>query len=120
MNYTSYYARLNKVEKVAVPISISPSAPNGVVMKSYKKLAPSWSILSEYKEKHDETLYTERFKKEILGILDANEVANDLTKLADGKPFCLMCYEKPGSFCHRTIVAEWLRNNGIEIKELVV
>lgn len=41
MNYTSYYARLNKVEKVAVPISISLSVPNGVVMKSYKKLAPS-------------------------------------------------------------------------------
>ena len=40
--------------------------------------------------------------------------------LNDGKPFCLMCYEKSGSFCHRTIVAEWLRNNGIEIKELVV
>ena len=120
MNYTSYYAKLNKVETVAVPISISLSVPKGVVMKSYKKLAPSWSILNEYKEKHDETLYTERFKKEILGILDVNEVIKDLTKLADNEPFCLMCYEKSGSFCHRNIVAQWLRDNGIEIRELVI
>lgn len=118
MNYTSYYAKLNKVESVAVPISISLSIPMGVIIKSYKKLAPSWSILSEYKEKHDDALYTERFKKEILDNLDANEVAKELTTLADGKPFCLMCYEKSGSFCHRNIVAEWLQNAGIEIKEL--
>lgn len=50
MNYTSYYAKLNKVESVAVPISISLSIPMGVIIKSYKKLAPSWSILSEYKK----------------------------------------------------------------------
>jgi hypothetical protein len=28
-----------------------------------------------------------------------------------------MCYEKPGSFCHRHLVAEWLRENGFDCRE---
>lgn len=34
-----------------------------------------------------------------------------------GKEICLVCYEKPTNFCHRFLVAEWLRENGIACKE---
>ncbi len=31
----------------------------------------------------------------------------------------LLCWEKPGDFCHRMVVADWLRNSaGIEVREL--
>jgi uncharacterized protein (DUF488 family) len=30
----------------------------------------------------------------------------------------LLCYEKSGDFCHRHLVAEWLRRYGYEVKEL--
>jgi uncharacterized protein (DUF488 family) len=42
----------------------------------------------------------------------------DLQKLAGDKIPCLLCYEKPGDFCHRHIVAEWLHNNlGVHVEE---
>lgn len=30
----------------------------------------------------------------------------------------LLCYEKPDDFCHRHLVADWLRKNGYECEEL--
>ena len=30
----------------------------------------------------------------------------------------LICYEKPSEFCHRHLVADWLKEYGIEVEEL--
>ena len=31
----------------------------------------------------------------------------------------LLCWEEPGDFCHRMVVADWLRTSaGVEVKEL--
>lgn len=29
----------------------------------------------------------------------------------------LVCYEKPGDFCHRHLVASWMNQMGIKVKE---
>ncbi len=47
-----------------------------------------------------------------LDTLNVHEVADDLY----GK--ILLCYEKPENFCHRHILAEWLRKNGYKCEEL--
>ena len=31
---------------------------------------------------------------------------------------CLLCYEESEEFCHRHLVAKWLRDFGYEVKEL--
>ena len=51
---------------------------------------------------------------ERLGVLDKESVLKNLEKLAGGREeIALVCYEKPGDFCHRHIVADWL-DQGIE------
>jgi hypothetical protein len=36
-----------------------------------------------------------------------------------GRPLILLCYESPGQFCHRRILAEWLfEQAGLEVSEL--
>ena len=36
-----------------------------------------------------------------------------------GKDIALICYEKPGEFCHRNIVREWLKEFGYKVEEYV-
>lgn len=40
-----------------------------------------------------------------------------LQMCGEDKEPCLICYEKPGEFCHRHLVAAWIRNAGFEVRE---
>lgn len=122
--YTSYFARLNKLPSGIVPVSICVKPPKFYNGLEYKKLAPGYKLLMDYKRDSDVGLYSERFKETILASLDPDEVANDLLMLVGHfkdthykpKP-CLVCFEKPSDFCHRQIVAEWLTENGYPCSE---
>ena len=51
-------------------------------------------------------------------MLNANRVLEELKALSGGaENIALVCYEKPEDFCHRHLVANWFRENGIQIKE---
>ena len=119
--YTTYFAKVNKLPKYIQPISICGRAINGWSNPQFKKLAPSWSIYKELKyEGGSKERYTDRYKSEILAKLDAKVVLSELLALReDGREdIALVCYEKPGDFCHRHLIAEWLMDNiGIEVKE---
>lgn len=111
--YTSYFGNLKKLPSDCVPISISRICPKGLKIKMYGKLAPPVELLRDYKSgvnTWEESM--ERYKKEVLSKLDPIAVAKDL-----GENAVLICYEKPQDYCHRHIVAEWLREAGIEISE---
>lgn len=57
----------------------------------------------------------------ILASQDANQVVKQIEMLSGGKDVALCCYEKPGDFCHRHILAKWItENTGIEITEFGV
>lgn len=79
----------------------------------YRELMPSAELIRDYKDGLiNEEQYTIRYKQEVLSKLDPKLVG----LLLEGR--ILLCYEKTGSFCHRHIVAEWLREAGFEVKEL--
>ncbi|WP_253381898.1 hypothetical protein [unidentified bacterial endosymbiont] len=44
-----------------------------------------------------------------MGKLDARQVWNELHTLASGQEPVLLCWEKPGVFCHRQRVVRWFR-----------
>lgn len=109
--YTSYYAKSAKHPNA---ISIAAKSPIWYEGASTKIVAPSWSIFSEWKTTGNNELYTLRFNSEILGKLDPEEVADTI-----GYDSVMLCYEKPGDFCHRHLVAKWLMSNlNINITEL--
>jgi len=118
MIYTSYFSKLKELEKHHIyPIAICGKSPDWYKGSEYKKLAPSWSIFSEWKQNQDEELYTRRFNNEILNTLNPNGIMRELVAMSDEIHIGLLCYEKSDSFCHRHLVANWLRENGIDVEE---
>ncbi len=117
MIYTSYFPNIKKLPDNIVPISISRKAPPGYTGIEFKKLAPSYELLSHWKEHHDEEYYTKTFTQEVLKKLSPIGLLSELSTLADGKDICLICYEKPESFCHRHLIAKWLRGCGFDCIE---
>lgn len=96
-------------------VSIAGKAPNNYTGREYKKLAPSYDIWKQYQDTKDFKRYTERYYNEILSKLHPEEVINEL-----GDDAVLLCYEKPFDFCHRRLVAKWLKDNlNYEVKEIV-
>ncbi len=118
MNFTSYFAKLPYLcGSDIVPVAITDKIPEWYAGLTYQKLAPSYDILMEYKITGNRDVYIQRFKNELLSKLNPKTVFNELMILTNGRPFCLVCYEKPDSFCHRHLVADWLTENGYECKE---
>lgn len=124
MIYTTYFAKLKSLPKNIVPVSICAKVPDWYTGLQYKKLAPKYDSFVEWKKNHDNDYYIERFQKEVLDLLDPSDVIREIEdKIRDGKiilspvNFALVCYEKSSDFCHRHLVAEWLKKNGIACEE---
>lgn len=125
MIHTGYFANIKKITFHYIPVSICAKPPKGYKGLEYKKLAPSYSILMEYKRDPDETRYIKRFESEILDKLDPHEVVKDLLILTgnnkglDYSPdIVLVCYEKASDFCHRHLIANWLNEYDYQVKEV--
>ena len=98
-------------------VGIALFPPKWFYSQSLKQLAPSYGIFHE----KDENRYVERFKNEVLKNIDPYWVLEVLERMTGGRDVALCCYEKPGDFCHRHIVAQWLmENTGVEVTEFGV
>lgn len=105
--HTSYYAKSGKHPNA---VSIAGRAPAWYTGRQYKKLAPTLEIFKKYKNDGDTEYYTEHFYNDVLCKLDPEKVLKEL-----GPFSILLCYEKPGEFCHRHLVAQWLTEKTGEI-----
>lgn len=113
MIYTSYFGNIKNLPDGYKLICISRICPKGMKIKMYGKLAPSQSLLTDYKSgllSWEE--YTNRYKEETLSLLSPQKVVEEL-----GNNVILLCYEKPEDNCHRHIIRDWLNSAGFEICE---
>ena len=95
-------------------ISIAGKAPAWYIGKEYKLLAPKYWFFEKYKKDGDEEFYKKQYYEEVLKDLNPSAIYDDL-----GQGSVLLCWEKPGEFCHRHLVAEWLQMSlGIDVKEV--
>ena len=99
-------------------VAISSTHPKWFEGRHYRPLAPPWKLVDAYKSgKIMAETYTDSYWESVLCKLDAQEVFDEL-----GNDAILLCYEKPGEFCHRRIVARWFEIElgvfGVEVKEL--
>lgn len=109
---TSYFAQLRKIP-AELAVSIARWKPGWFHGREYLALAPPSQLLDAWKKRLvTEEQYAEVYRKEVLSKLNAADVVADLPEGA-----YLLCYEKPEDFCHRHLVAEWLRENGYECEE---
>lgn len=122
MIYTSYFAKIRKLPANIVPVSICGKVPEGYKGLQYKKLAPKYEFFKKWKETQDNEYYIRCFNEQVLAPLNASDVVSELQRLTseynnDNVSICLVCYEKSTDFCHRHLVADWLRRNDFHCEE---
>ena len=117
MIYTSYFAAMRKMtdEQKTRCVSIARFTPKGLKdIRGYAYVQPAPRLLKAHKAGE---ISEEQFKAEYVAQLDkigADVIGTDLQNMI------LCCYEKTGDFCHRHILAKWLRDNGYECEELAL
>ncbi|MEI6752375.1 MAG: hypothetical protein WCK78_04335 [Paludibacter sp.] len=105
--YTSYFAKAGALKKLdIVPIGIALSPPKFFNGPTIGFLAPKRYMLSD---KLSSEQYTELYKKDILGSFDIKLFRSVIKNFSNGKDVALLCYEKPGDFCHRRLFAEFVK-----------
>lgn len=136
MIYTSYFANMDNINKVyegsnrlGICVSICGKAPdwylnNGGVQ--FKKLAPKYDFFMKWKESGDNDYYVSQYYSRVLSMLSPLGIVRELYQnlvlshnLNRDSDFdiILLCYEKPGDFCHRHLVSKWFNDAGIDCKE---
>jgi hypothetical protein len=91
-------------------VAISRGLPRGWQGRAYRPLAPSWGLVKVT----DQVQFIRLYKAQVLGTLDAGQVLRDL----GDDNFIMLCWEPPGEFCHRRVVAAWLQKIlGLEVPE---
>lgn len=110
--YTSNFHTVKDLVGAGIhPIGIARFEPKWYRGPNYKRLAPTGDMIRMSEED-----YKPRFDI-ILSRLEVQSVVKDLEEIGGGKDVALLCYERPGEFCHRQMVANWLGAAGIEVVE---
>lgn len=115
--YTSYYGNVKKLKKAGItPVGISVQRPKWFEGDFLTELAPTYDMLGMEKVK-----YKELFDK-ILSEVDVKNIIKELHTVGDEGDVALLCYEglhTEGEWCHRTMVADWLKEKGFEVGEFI-
>lgn len=117
MIYTSYYGYWRKFPPELKLVSVSFHHPDkfpNLERYKLKKLFPPFQLVLDYKSgKITEEQYTVVYLKH----LDNAGINFELAK--EKLQGCiLLCYCAKGKFCHRHVLADYLRKHGIESQEL--
>jgi len=112
--YTSNYARHSNNKNA---IAISLTVPEWYEGTWFKYLAPKTDMVGKIK-KSSANYNQRKYTRDYLDVLKARNVNPRalVDALSDGA--ILLCYEPPGVFCHRRILADWIeRHTGVVVPE---
>lgn len=111
---TSNFANIRNL-RVFASISLYP--PSWYVGPDFKTLAPTPELFHAKGISNEE--YRLRYERLVLDKLDPLSTYNSIVEKY-GNDIVLLCFEKPGDFCHRRIVAEWFETHlGVIVPEWV-
>ena len=137
--YTSYYSNFPEIPVDYLCIGISRYIPQEFQTTTIKNflytpnsiLAPTKQTLLDHKAgKIDDNEYARQYFTSLgdgikkLGFSSPNEYFSKMIAGFDAwndegfKAIVFLCYEKPGQFCHRHLLAALMKNLGFEIEEL--
>lgn len=117
--YTSYFGNSKQLYNANVEmIGIARYKPRFFSGFNVVTVAPKPFMLDENMTEEE---YISHYQKLVLEPLDVNKFIEMLKTMGRGKDVALCCYEKPGQFCHRHLLAEWLNKKAnLGIKEFGV
>lgn len=118
--FVTYYGS-KTVPENAFKVQISGSRPKDFkVDYEFKETYPDYKSMVErhHKGEIDDQGYTDMYQKildnrrdRILGRIE------EIRQKAAGRDVYFFCYERPGEFCHRYLLNNFLNENGIECRE---
>lgn len=100
-------------------VSISRFPPRG--FKGYKcyEFAPSAELLKRFKGGLSQYHYGIRYRRDVLERIDVHKVFEGLARMACGRDIVLCCFEPAFDFCHRRLLARYVKEVwGYSIEEL--
>lgn len=109
--YTSNYARKGK-DPNAIAISVGLKEWNNH-LPQIKQLAPTWEMVMGELSPEE---YTERY----IALLEERnfDPKKFLEAFDEDQDYFLLCYEPPTQFCHRRVLAEYIRKHtGVIVPE---
>lgn len=114
---TSYFAKVsdllnneyNNLIAVSgyIPNFYKEQMKNDIRLHRCLELSPKKEWFFDWKQgKFDNNKYIELYYETVLNKLNVEEMYEKL-----GSDAILLCYEKPGEFCHRHLIAQWFNEN---------
>ena len=112
--YTSYFAKAAILRKAGiVPIGVALWPPRFFRGISMKQVAPKRYMLNDSLTDEE---YIGMYRNDVLRFVDAKSFIRQLEEAGRGMDVALCCFEKPNEFCHRHILAQWLKEQtGVDI-----
>lgn len=101
-------------------VSISRFPPKWFHGYKCFEFAPSSQLLQDYHDGLAQCLYAYRYRCEVLERGDVHRVFERLAESSRGRDIVLCCFEPAGRFCHRRLLADYVKEVwGYSINELV-
>ena len=125
--YTSYFAKVKQLKEMGLKlVCVAGYAPKFFYdtpdARFIPELAPKRCWWRVWHDKFKDNLnspesiewYTNIYRDTVLSNLNSTNVVEKL-----GDNAVMLCYEKPGDFCHRHLIADWIsKNAGITVEEV--
>ena len=118
--FTSRWQNRDLAELECQPVGISRGTPRfrtGFKYRLLRELAPDGSAWAAEDERDFTETYTAQLEQ-----IGPEVIVGRLRRISEeagGAALVLLCYEPDGEFCHRHLLSAWLRERGVEIRELV-
>ncbi len=113
--YTGYFAKLVVYKQHRLyPVSIARYMPRGVVIPELPSAAPSQELLRAYKTGTVTTTeYDAIYRNDLITNFNPAHLQEiiDTARRMSYQGVVFVCYERPESFCHRHIFADYLNKN---------
>lgn len=119
--HTSYFAKVKQLQQMGFTnlVCVAGYAPKFFFdvdgARFMPDLAPRKDWFWEWKNGHlPNEWYIQKYNETVLSKLDPNKVVEEL-----GDNAVMLCYEKPGDFCHRHLIADWItEKTGVKVDEI--
>lgn len=120
--FMSRWANRELAHLTCQPVGISrgtPRFPTGYRYRQARELAPNNETWAQRDMEAFRLSYLRQLEE--IGLDTIVGRLEEIGREARGLPLVLLCYEdvtKPGEWCHREHLSAWLRERGVEIREL--
>lgn len=106
------------VRSLKNPINVS-----GIKSQQVKELSPSWDLFTEYRRLKesgdwDQDSFNRIYRPRFMSEMKASIAQSYLKKLRDANNNVLcVCFCQDENYCHRSLIKEILKYNGVEVYE---